>query len=422
MRITAEPPEEQFVRILNAYLHPSSPIQSEEFLRGRKDQLVIIKKALASSGRNAFIYGERGVGKTSVAHTAAYLHQSSDANPILITCDKDSTCFRICQSICKKLLSQIPLEQKHSTGRKISAKTPFFNAEIHKSVENDQIPLPSSIDQAIELIAFSAERHSTSPVIVVDEFDRLPYERERGFFGDLIKQVGDQFINLKFIFCGVGSSLVDLLAGHESCFRYLSSVKLERLKFAPRMEIIEAAAKALNIRVTRDYIIRIARISDGFPHYVHLIGNKMFWAAFEDGAFEVRSDHYKRGITEAINDVEPHLKDAYDKATKKYGNEYQYVLWALADHPDFERRSTDVYDSFIRIMKQLNQQPFDRTRFNTRMNSLKKETYGSILLATRQGWYQFREPVLRGYCRLRAEDRDVQLDRDHYLEPSRLGF
>jgi len=412
--------EGAFSATLNAYLHPSAPVQSEEFLRGRKEQLVSIKKALVSSGRNVFIYGERGVGKTSVAQTAACLHQSSNADPIFIACDKDSTCFRICQTIARKLISQNPLQQKGSKSSKLSTKIGPFSAETQRAAEEGQIPLPSSIDEAIELMAFSAKRHSYSPVVVVDEFDRLSHERERGFFGDLIKQVGDQSIGLKFIFCGVGSSLSDLLAGHESCFRYLSSVKLDRLGFDPRMEIIEAAAKALQIAVSRDYVIRIARISDGFPHYVHLIGNKMFWAAFEDESIEVRSNHYTRGITEAINDVEPHLKEAYDKATKKYGNEYQYILWALADHPDFERRSTDIFESCTRIMNQLGLVPLGRTLFNGRMRYLKRETHGNILRATRQGWYEFREPVLRGYCRLRAEDRGVQLDRDHYLESRRL--
>lgn len=103
---------EEFVSTLNNYLHPSAPIQSEELLRGRKEQLINIKKALSSPGRNAFIYGERGVGKTSVAHTAAYLHQSAEASPIFITCDRNSTCFSICHSSVKSFWVKDRLNQK----------------------------------------------------------------------------------------------------------------------------------------------------------------------------------------------------------------------------------------------------------------------------------------------------------------------
>lgn len=292
-----------------------------------------------------------------------------------------------------------------------------------KVIEQGTVPLPTSIDDAIELISFSGATHSESPVVVIDEFDRLTSENERGLFGDLIKQIGDQFVNVKFIFCGVGSSLNELFAEHRSCFRYLAAIELQRLRFEPRMEIIEAAAKALNIAVSRDYLVRISQISDGFPHYVHLIGNKMFWAVFDDeGSTEVRSDHYKKGISESINDVEPHLKEAYEKATQKYRNEYQYLLWALAHHPDLRRRSTDVFKSYENIMAQLSEKPLARDKFNVLMNALKREAYGCIVKGSRQGWYEFREPVLRGYCRLRAEDAGVQLDRDHYLEPNPPKF
>ena len=34
-------------------------------------------------GKHIFIYGDRGVGKTSLAQTAAFLQQSADSSPIL---------------------------------------------------------------------------------------------------------------------------------------------------------------------------------------------------------------------------------------------------------------------------------------------------------------------------------------------------
>ena len=414
--------EEKFVRTLNGCLHPSSPIQKEELLRGRKRQLTQIKKALSSPGRNVFIFGERGVGKTSVAQTAANLHKAAGSEPILVACDKNSTCFSICQTVTRRLLTQNPLEQKSSQSKKFGANFKLFNLETQKSIEQGTVPLPCSINEAIDLISFAAAKYPSSPVVVVDEFERVSDENERGFFGDFIKQMGDQLIDIKFIFCGVGSSLDDLLAGHESCYRYLSAVKLDRLGFDPRMEIIQAASVALEIRVSRDHLIRIALISDGFPHYVHLIGTKMFWAVFEDDErkSEVLAEHFKKAIQDSVTDVEAQLRFTYDKATQKYGNEYQYVLWALADHPDLTRRSTDVYDSYLAIMRQVNQPALDRPKFNSRMNTLKQESHGKIVQANRQGWYEFREPVLRGYCRLRAEEHGVVLDRDHYLELSRF--
>lgn len=411
--------DDGFTEILNDCLLPSSPIRREELLRGRTQQLDQIKKALLSPGRNVFIYGDRGVGKTSLAQTAAYLHQSSDSNPVIVACDITSSCFRIVQTVSNKLLGENPAKAKATFSKKANLGYKFFGAEIQKSLEEGKIPLPSSVDEAINLLHFSASAHSKSPIIVVDEFERITDSMEKQIFGDLIKQISDQSIPAKFIFCGVGSSLEDLLSGHESCYRYLSAVHLDRLKFDPRIEIIEHAALRLGVTISRDYKVRIALISDGFPHYVHLIGSKLFWAVYEDLAHpsDVFAHHFSHAVSESISDVEAHLRKIYEKATQKYNDEYQYILWAVADHPDLKRRSIDIYnDSYVKIMTQLGIIPLDRNKFNTRINTLKKESHAKALKANRQGWYEFTEPVLRGYCRLRAQERNVILDREHYLE------
>ena len=85
------------------------------------------------------------------------------------------------------------------------------------------------------------------------------------------------------------------------------------------------------------------------------------------------------------------------------------MLWAAADHQNLERRSSDIFDSYERLME-LREDKLPRTKFNTRLNALKKETHGSILIGTRQGWYSFNENVVRGYVRLRAEQEGVSLD------------
>ena len=106
----------------------------------------------------------------------------------------------------------------------------------------------------------------------------------------------------------------------------------------------------------------------------------------------------------------------YEKATLKYKADYETVLWAVADHHELKRRSTDIYKSYTRIMNAKREDPLSRETFNQRMNSLKRPTHASILKANRQGWYEFNEAVVRGYVRLRAEEQDVSLGSEHPLD------
>jgi hypothetical protein len=66
--------DEALTSVLRENLTPSDFIRTPERLFGRDKHLRTIERALNSAERQIFIYGDRGVGKTSLALTAAYLH------------------------------------------------------------------------------------------------------------------------------------------------------------------------------------------------------------------------------------------------------------------------------------------------------------------------------------------------------------
>jgi len=407
--------EVDLIETLNTYLMPSTPVRREELLRGRAQDLQHVLQSLDAPGRNIFIYGDRGVGKSSLGQTAAYLKQSSDQEPVLLSCDPKSTFFSLARDIAKALIRRGPLEQSRTRKYGVGATLSPFTAEAAREIQEGNVPVPSSVNEAIALIRFGGDCHSQHPVVVLDEFDRLASGEDRSLFGDLIKQLGDQDVAVKFIFCGVGPSLDDLLAGHESSYRYLAGVRLQRLGIQALVDITRGAADALRIRVKEDYVIRTARISDGFPHYTHLISWNMFSILIREspGRLLVRASHYTEAINRATLDVEPRLLHMYQKAAEKYSDDYQIILWALAAHADLRRRSTDVYKDYQRLAYLLGQEPLERDKFNARINALKTVEHASVLKGSTTGWYEFSEPMLRGYCRLRAEAKGLDLGLDY---------
>jgi len=408
-----------FVATLQKMLSPTTPIRSPEFLRGRDQILEVIRRAFLQPGRHVFIHGDRGVGKTSLAQTAALEHQSADAPPIILGCNNASTFYQVARNLVEKLAPSDPTISKVSRSTKIGAGwRGILSADVQQTVEKGGIPDLKSIDDVISIIGFLANKHSDRPVIVIDEFERINAGAERMLFADFIKQVGDQSVPIKLIFCGIGSSLSDLLDAHHSCYRYLTAIQLERLKPQPCLEIIQGASDALGLVVEDTSRYRIAQISDGFPHFVHLLTEKLLWQVFEDPAVIAQTlpRHYTAAVAAAVIDIEPHLKAMYENATLKYKADYEVVLWAVADHHSLKRRSIDIFGSYKRITQAMGETPLDRDKFNQRINTLKRATHASILKANRQGWYEFSEAVVRGYVRLRAEARGVELGNDHPLD------
>jgi hypothetical protein len=404
------------VSLLNNYLMPSTPVKREELLKGRTKELQHVLQSLDAAGRNVFILGDRGVGKSSLAQTAAYRKQSSDQEPALLSCDPQSTFFSLSRDIAKSLIRRGPLEQSRTKKYGAAATLSPFTAQVAREIQEGIVPVPTSVNEAIALIRFGGDCHSRVPVVVLDEFDRLTPGEDRSLFGDLIKQLGDQEIQVKFLFCGVGQSLEDLLAGHESSYRYLAGVRLERLGLQALIDITRQAANATGIRIKEDYVIRAARISDGFPHYTHLISWSLFSILLRETPPRrtVLSRDYADAIEQSTLDVEPRLRQMYQRAAEKYSSdEYQHILWALASHPDLRRPSKEIYKDYQRIATACEVEALDRTRFNSRINALKASRHGSVLKGSRTGWYEFAEPMLRGYCRLRAEAKGLDLGLDY---------
>jgi uncharacterized protein len=411
---------DRFEAALKETLSPTTPIRSPEHLRGREKKLEDIRRALVQPGRSVFVYGDRGVGKTSLAQTAAFEHQSASKPPVLIGCDVSSTFGRVAQQISTRLLGLDGTLIKTSDQTKGSLSVKPLAVELQHSTDKGPVPIPNSVDEAINMMLQAARAHSAQPVIVVDEFERLKDDNERALFADLIKQTGDQSMPFKLIFCGVASSLSELLDTHHSCYRYLVTVELERLPAAARFEIANEAANAVGITIEPSSLGRISAISDGFPHYVHLITEKLLWEVFSDEntIAESRPTHYLQAIKAAVLDIEAKLKASYEKATQKYAesDQYEAVLWALADHHELSRRSADIFDVYSHLTRKYDIQTLPRDRFTQRINALKRATHGSILKGSRQGWYEFREPVMRGYVRLQAEALGVELGADHASE------
>lgn len=417
--------QESVEELLAAHLTPSQTISTQDRLYGRDLQLQSIRRALRSPGRHIFIYGDRGVGKTSLAKTAAFIAQPSDQELALIACDQEGSFEQFVQDIAKKLSPDATSINRVVDHKNEGLKLGPLQIGKQQTLERGVIPSISTINDATELLRVVAAPYRSDPIFIIDEFDQLMDQRDTKLFADLIKQVSDQEIGIRFIFCGIGSSLEELIGVHLSSDRYIAPIELSPIHFDARWAILEEAKEAFGIEIDRETIIRIGHISDGFPYYIHLIGEQIIWSMFDDPEMVNRAnlDLFHQGVTRSIEFSYTSLKRAYDLAVQKYKNstEYEEVLWSVADGKIFLRSTDEIYNkSYIPIMQNLKKPPLERSKFSQRLNSLKKDSHGKIINSPTRSWYTFTENMVRGYVRLRAEKSGVQLGPDHHLARSPL--
>lgn len=91
----------------------------------------------------------------------------------------------------------------------------------------------------------------------------------------------------------------------------------------------------MNISINEDSRFRIAAISDGYPHFLHLVCEQLYWECFNYQYVidEATPSHYIAAVISTVRGIEHHLKRAYEQATMKSSNGgYHEALWAVADH------------------------------------------------------------------------------------------
>jgi uncharacterized protein len=229
----------------------------------------------------------------------------------------------------------------------------FLTAGYKETTQPGSSTETASVSEAVRFIHTICSE-SFKPVIVVDEFDQLDNKDEQKNFATFAKQLSDKHVPVHFIFCGIGESIDAIMAAHESADRYFHTVSLGQLPWEARYEIVNVAADVLGVEIDENTVIRIARISDGFPHYVHFISEKLFWNVFEarnDGM--VTPQLFSKAMSDAASSMEMRLRSPYETATQKYHGDYEEVLWAAADGHELQRRSTAIYDSYLTRIRRM---------------------------------------------------------------------
>lgn len=412
--------KDEFGEKLSTVVNAATPIRSIQHLKGREQQLQEIERALYAVGRHIFIYGDRGVGKSSLAATAAYQYQSTDAEPIFVSGSPDDTFQSVIANIAVQALGRSKVEYRKSQE---SLSMEFRGLKWTTGYEISTTDLEAqikSIGDATELLKQVAQKHSEKPSVVLDEFDTIPDSAERAKFASLLKQLGDQSVGIKFFITGIGHSCEELLGAHQSAHRQLATIELLRLGWEGRREIVEDAALAFGLELNVNVNWRIALISDGYPYYVHLLIEKILWAAFDSESEEpaLGWNEFNTGLRVAIRETNAELRQPYEKAVLQQSSEFENIVWSTADGDDLFRSLDSMFMSYQRVVSARDGHlEVDRSKYTKLVGKLRDISHGSILrqITGRRGWYEYKEKMIRGYVRMQAEANGVLLTGENVI-------
>jgi replication-associated recombination protein RarA len=179
------------LRLLADAFRPAAPIDRRNLFSGRTEQIGEVFAVAAQPGQHAVIYGERGVGKTSLATVAAETLRSSNVLTARATCDTSDDFG----SVWRKALEEIVF--RTTTPGIGFAPTDRETVESAARMLTNGSVRPNDVRRALQSVTQQREI-----VIFVDEFDRLQDGASRTLFADTIKILSDQLVRATIVLVG----------------------------------------------------------------------------------------------------------------------------------------------------------------------------------------------------------------------------
>jgi Cdc6-like AAA superfamily ATPase len=376
-------------QLLEKVFSPTSPIKEKDFFFGRIQQLTKIANAINEKGQHAILYGERGVGKTSLANIMCT--SLTNVYPTKVTCNRNDT-FK---SLWERALTQVHFSQTtQSIGFSPIAKKQLIN--LGKSVTSKENITPADIEQ---IVGPFQQFHF---LFIFDEFDNLTVNKARSAFSDLIKSLSDNLGNITIVIVGIADNVENLIANHQSLERCLMQIKMPRMSDEELNEIITKGFETLQIKIPDAIKQKIITFSSGFPHYTHLLCKFCAKEAIKREADEVSTEDLNEAIRLSVENTSEQSRIAYKKAILSSSSKSQWkeVLFAcaLANTDEFDRFSTnDVQKEFSTLTNKT------RASITYNLGKFCSEERGNILEkvgAGRNFKYRFLNPMIKAFIRL----------------------
>ena len=329
---------------------PNGVIHAGMFV-GRLDELSAIEKFLFQTKKgnpqNFLVQGERGIGKSSLLFFVETLAQGSKFNFLAVSIDLGGcqTQFDIIRKMARGLRHAVSQKKalRQSAGDfwewltnweilGVKYNKPAFEVDAEEVAE----------DLVARMTAFCGSNSSVDGILfLIDESDRPPVDAG---LGELMKMITERLARqscnkVVFGLAGVPTVLTKLRESHESAPRAFHTMLLEPLEMEERKRVVhlgiaEASSEsAETITITTEAVDLLAKLSEGYPHFVQQFAYSAFDHDTDNHIDEgdVADGAYKPdGALSQLGDK--YFNDMYHARISS--EDYRRVLDAMATHGD----------------------------------------------------------------------------------------
>lgn len=383
-----------FLKLGNVFT-PASPIQDADLFSGRQDLLVRIADAVSQRGMHCILFGERGVGKTSLANIlpAVISPMMDDEMAVAsINCDTSDNYASLMRKLMREIITVRELPNLGFGN---------FVTQLEMRLSDALPDQPAPNDVRILMQSFSANW-----LLIVDEFDRLVDQSSIRLVSDTIKTLSDHAVSATMVLVGVATNVDELLSEHRSIERCLTQVRMPRMTLPELSSIVDKGLAQVNMRMNETVQWYIPTVSQGYPHYTHLLTLNAARQALGNGRDTVTRDDIESTISDAITRTEHSIQSSYLRAVYSANPSALYapvlLACALAETDELNYFNAQaVREPLSMIMNR----HYDVPAFSNHLDAFCQESRGPVLIKEgqrRRYRYRFATPLLRPFVLLKG--------------------
>jgi len=295
---------------------PSTPISAADLFSGRKKEINQLFEAIAERGRHAIVYGERGVGKTSLSQVVPLMLPRGirQIHYVRKAADPSDNFTSIWRKVFRDICVIAEAATQETTFRIVGR---YDGRDITPD------------DVVRELSRFN---QNNVPIIVVDEFNEVVDDLTPQLMANTIKGLSDAGTNATLIIVGMADNVNQLIAGHGSISRCCEEVLMPRMQQDELHDVIETRVAHLGMQIEGNAKWKIINLSKGLPTFVHSLGKFSCHAALDRRRLTIVEADTDCAMDTLLDSSQQSLKQAFETAVKSNqpSAKFREVLTACA--------------------------------------------------------------------------------------------
>jgi Cdc6-like AAA superfamily ATPase len=261
---------------------------------GRTDVLTKLIGAIEGQRLHSVIYGERGMGKTSLLHVLGQAAQSARYLVVYISCGAGSNFDETIRSVAE----DIPLLFHNDYGP--TAADSERGASFADLLPSEPVSVRLASDLFSNIVG-------TRVIVLMDEFDRSESEEFQRNIAELIKNLSDRAVRMQFVITGVAANLTDFVSHIPGIRRNIFALQVPAMTATEIRDLVKNGEEQSDITFEPAAIEFIIAIAHGMPYIATLISHHAGLAAVDSNRLTVTTDDVSAAIAEALSELNGRL-------------------------------------------------------------------------------------------------------------------